>query len=78
MSRPPWVSFTFGKERTIMSEMVSEMLSPMHGFRVLVCRSDNPSSALRDFVHETNQGDHVWFLSSLEEVGERLARRPAA
>jgi hypothetical protein len=129
-----------------MSEIMSETLFPMHGFRVLMCRPDGEviqgepaavdlvgeapgqraevvvipterlddaffrlrtliagdimqkfttyrlllvimgdisrhmaaSSALRDFVHETNQGDHVWFLSSLEELGERLARRPGA
>lgn len=36
------------------------------------------SSALRDFVYETNRGDHVWFLSSLEELGERLGQRHGA
>jgi hypothetical protein len=36
------------------------------------------SSALRDLVGETNQGDHVWFLSSREELDERLAQRPGA
>lgn len=128
-----------------MSEIMPEALTPMHGFRVLICRPDGEviegeraavdlvgealgqcaevvvipaerlddaffrlhtriagdvmqkfttyrlllvitgdisrhmaeSSALRDFVRETNQGDHVWFLSSLEELGERLARRPS-
>ncbi|MGJ6963462.1 DUF4180 domain-containing protein [Streptosporangium sp. G11] len=33
------------------------------------------SSALRDFVHETNQGDHVWFLPGLGELEARLGRR---
>jgi hypothetical protein len=36
------------------------------------------SSALRDFVGETNQGDHVWFLSSREELDKRLAQRSGA
>jgi hypothetical protein len=36
------------------------------------------SSALRDFVGETNRGDHVWFLSTLEELDERLAQRRGA
>jgi hypothetical protein len=36
------------------------------------------SSALRDFVGETNRGDHVWFLPTLEELDERLAQRSGA
>ncbi|WP_221466780.1 DUF4180 domain-containing protein [Streptosporangium album] len=36
------------------------------------------SSALRDFVSETNRGDHVWFLSSVEELGDRLIQRHGA
>ncbi|MEU4231264.1 DUF4180 domain-containing protein [Nonomuraea sp. NPDC026600] len=43
-----------------------------------ISRHVTASSALRDLVHESNQGDHVWFLSSLEELGERLAQRPGA
>jgi hypothetical protein len=34
------------------------------------------SSALRDFVFECNKGSHVWFMSDLEELDQRL--RPAA
>ncbi|MEV1246492.1 DUF4180 domain-containing protein [Nonomuraea sp. NPDC050022] len=43
-----------------------------------ISRHTAASSALRDFVHETNQGDHVWFVSSLEHLDERLARRAGA
>ncbi|HUR04114.1 MAG TPA: DUF4180 domain-containing protein [Nonomuraea sp.] len=43
-----------------------------------ISRHVTASSALRDLVHESNQGDHVWFLSSPEELGERLAQRPGA
>ena len=43
-----------------------------------ISRHTESSSALRDFVRETNQGDHVWFLSGLEELDERLARRHGA
>ena len=43
-----------------------------------ITRHVTASSALRDLVHESNQGDHVWFLSSLEELDERLAQRPGA
>jgi hypothetical protein len=31
------------------------------------------STALRDFVLEANRGDQVWFVTSLEELGQRLA-----
>ncbi|MDF5752118.1 DUF4180 domain-containing protein [Spongiactinospora sp. TRM90649] len=36
------------------------------------------SAPLRDFVRETNQGDHLWFLEDLGAVTERLAVRRAA
>lgn len=32
------------------------------------------SLALRDFVYEANRGNHVWFLTSLQELNERLKR----
>jgi len=31
------------------------------------------STALRDFVHESNRGRHVWFVASLDELESRLA-----
>ncbi len=30
------------------------------------------SRALRDFVYETNRGNQVWFVTDLQELGERL------
>jgi Domain of unknown function (DUF4180) len=32
------------------------------------------SHAFRDFVYETNQGNHVWFITNLQELNERLKR----
>jgi hypothetical protein len=32
------------------------------------------SRALRDFVYETNRGNQVWFVTDLQELGERLKR----
>ena len=32
------------------------------------------SSALRDFVYESNRGPHIWFVSTPEELSERLAQ----
>jgi hypothetical protein len=34
------------------------------------------SRALRDFVYETNRGNQVWFLTSLQELDLRLKRTP--
>jgi hypothetical protein len=33
------------------------------------------SSSLRAFVREANEGDHVWFVATLDELAERI---PAA
>jgi len=30
------------------------------------------STALRDFVRESNRGNHIWFVTDLEELGRRL------
>lgn len=32
------------------------------------------SSALRDFIYESNRGDQVWFLPTAEEFEERLKK----
>jgi len=32
------------------------------------------SRALRDFVFESNQGNHVWFVTDLEELEARLEK----
>jgi len=32
------------------------------------------SHALKDFVFEANRGPHVWFLTDLQELNERLNR----
>ncbi|WP_374936738.1 DUF4180 domain-containing protein [Streptomyces sp. Ru71] len=31
------------------------------------------STALRDFVHETNQGGHIWFLADDARLREKLS-----
>jgi hypothetical protein len=30
------------------------------------------SAALRDFIHETNRGEHIWFVSNFEDLISRL------
>ncbi|PWI14702.1 DUF4180 domain-containing protein [Streptomyces sp. Act143] len=37
-----------------------------------VSRHLDGSPALRDFVHETNRGGHVWIVADHDELGERL------
>lgn len=32
------------------------------------------SSAFRDFVYESNRGNHVWFMTNLKDLNERLNR----
>jgi len=32
------------------------------------------SSALRDFVYESNSGRHIWFVTNRDQLSERLAR----
>jgi len=39
-----------------------------------ISRHLDESSALRAFVNESNRGEHVWFLASLEELDSRLER----
>lgn len=34
------------------------------------------SRALRDLVYETNRGNQIWFLTTLQELHERLKRPP--
>lgn len=39
-----------------------------------ISRHLEASSALRDFVAETNRGSQVWFMASVEELEKRLER----
>lgn len=32
------------------------------------------SSALRDFVYESNRGDHIWFVLNRQELNQKLER----
>ena len=38
-----------------------------------ISRYVEASTALRDFVYESNRGRHVWFVDSLGDLAERLA-----
>ncbi|MEV0638225.1 DUF4180 domain-containing protein [Streptomyces sp. NPDC050619] len=48
----------------------------LHGVRLAVVgdvsRHVSGSTALRDFVHETNHGGHIWFLADFGALDEKL------
>ncbi|MFI9155349.1 DUF4180 domain-containing protein [Streptomyces sp. NPDC053367] len=37
-----------------------------------VSRQAAESGALRDFLRETNEGGHLWFVPGYDELGEKL------
>jgi hypothetical protein len=39
-----------------------------------VSRHSEESVSFRDFVIESNRGNQIWFVSSVEELGEKLSR----
>ena len=39
-----------------------------------ISRHLSESSALRDFVRESNRGDQVWFVANRDELDQRLLR----
>ncbi|MFY9689332.1 MAG: DUF4180 domain-containing protein [Candidatus Acidiferrales bacterium] len=42
-----------------------------------ISRHTEESSSLRAFVYESNRGDQVWFLASMEDLGSRLEAQRA-
>jgi hypothetical protein len=60
--------------------LAGEFLQKLVNYRMTVAivgditRHVAASNALRDFVHESNQGGHVWFLADDDALAERLAR----
>lgn len=63
----------------IAGEIIQKFL--IYGLRVAIVgditQYVDESSALRDFVYESNRGDHVWFLPNIEELEKRLQRGSA-
>ncbi len=58
----------------IAGEIIQKFVT--YGLRVAIVgdisRYVAESSALRDFVYESNRGDQVWFVASREELEKRL------
>jgi len=64
--------------------VAGEIVSKFVAFRLRVAivgdisRHTEASSSLRAFVHESNRGNQVWFVPSMEELGSRLKARATA
>jgi hypothetical protein len=62
------------------TRMAGEILQKFVNYKLRVAIVGNisqqvaKSSALRDFVYESNRGDHIWFVANVEELNERLER----
>ena len=60
----------------VAGEIVQKFLT--YGLRLAIVgdisKYVNESSALRDFVYESNRGDHIWFLANLQDLDRRLRR----
>jgi hypothetical protein len=64
----------FRLKTRIAGEIIQKFLT--YGFRVAIVgdisRYVDESDALRDFVFESNQGIHTWFVANPEELDARL------
>jgi len=58
----------------IAGEIIQKFVT--YGLRLVIVgdisRYLSESSALRDFVYESNRGNQVWFVVNLDELGRRL------
>ncbi len=67
----------------LKTRIAGEVIQKLIGYRLRlaivgdISRYLAEDSALRDFVRESNCGSQVWFVASLEELGERLERAAA-
>jgi hypothetical protein len=65
---------------TLSTRVAGEVLQKFVNYRLRVAilgdisRHLERSSALRDFVYESNQGRHVWFVADHSELDARLER----
>jgi hypothetical protein len=59
----------------LLGEVTQKFVNYRIRFVVLgdVTEYEAQSKPFRDYVHETNSGDHVWFVADEAELGLRLA-----
>jgi hypothetical protein len=64
----------------LSTRIAGEMIQKFVNYRLRlaivgdIARHLDQSSALRAFVNESNRGADVWFVASIDELGERLQR----
>jgi len=62
----------------LKTRMAGEVLQKFVNYRLRVAILGDisgyvsESTSLRDFVYEANRGNQIWFVASLEELGDRL------
>jgi hypothetical protein len=68
----------FRLETRIAGEVIQKFVNYRIGLAVVgdISGAVARSTALRDFVYESNRGRHVWFVADLDELDARLAQAP--
>ena len=66
----------FRLQTRIAGELIQKFVQYQRRLAIVgdISRHLAESSALRAFVYESNRGNEVWFLASLDELNQRLAR----
>jgi hypothetical protein len=66
----------FRLETRIAGEVIQKFVNYRIGLAVVgdIAEAVTRSTALRDFVYESNRGRHVWFVADLEELDAKLAQ----
>ena len=66
----------FRLQTRIAGELIQKFVQYQRRLAIVgdISRHLAESSALRAFVYESNRGNEVWFLASLDELNQRLAQ----
>jgi hypothetical protein len=69
----------FDLRTRILGEFIQKLVNYRLRLAIVgdIARHAERSTALRDFVYEANRGDQVWFVSSIDDLGERLRQADA-
>ncbi|AXK36617.1 DUF4180 domain-containing protein [Streptomyces armeniacus] len=69
----------FRLDTRVAGDMIQKFAQYGMGLAVLgdISRHTEGSSALRDFVRESNRGRQTWFLADVDALGERLGQHTA-
>ncbi|GLW99978.1 DUF4180 domain-containing protein [Microtetraspora sp. NBRC 16547] len=64
----------------VAGEIVQKFVNYRIGIAVIgdISRHTATSTALRDFVRESNRGTHLWFVSDVDDLRDRLTPAPGS